>query len=109
MAPTAPMPDMTVAVMIVFYGPDGPIYVEDTATLHPDGTVDVNVPVGITPAPGTGVQVTIYLPTGPVTHEGRTTGDGSDGTIGLDLDSAPSLAPTTPMPMPSPAPALMPE
>jgi hypothetical protein len=84
-----------VSVMIVFYGANGPSYVEDTATLHPDGSIDVNIPVGATPPPGTGVQITIYFPTGPITHEGRTTGDGSTGTIGLDLDSLPS------MPMPA--------
>lgn len=75
--------------MIVFYGPSGPIYVEDTATLHPDGTIDINIPVGQSYPSGTGVQVTIYLPTGPITLEGCTTFDPSTGNIGLDLNVTP--------------------
>lgn len=81
--------DQTVAVMLVFYETTGPVYLEDTAVLHPDGTVDINIPVGQTPPAGTGVQVTIYFPSGPVTYEGCTTIDPTTGTVGLDLGTTP--------------------
>jgi hypothetical protein len=89
--------DRQVGVLLVFYEPTGPVYVEDSATLHPDGTIDLDIPVGQSPPNGTGVQVTIYLPDGMITYEGRITLDPATGTIGLDLNIIP---PTTP-PMPA--------
>jgi hypothetical protein len=63
--------------------------------LHPDGTIDLDIPVGQSPPIGTGVQVTVYLPSGMVTYEGRITLDPTTGTIGLDLN-IPSPSPSSP-------------
>lgn len=86
MPPTAPMPGVSVGVQIVFYGPNGPETFEDSGILNSDGSVSINFVVQATYPPGTGVQVTAYLPSGStITLEGCTVLN-ADGTTGLDLN-----------------------